>query len=106
VESLADEVLGSKANNEYQLFLAKLGGTRSNQVFHFFGVEAPQHVVEVHLLEAEEKKAKKVVALAASRGAGSTGALEKKKLRGEGRLGSVEVLPHSGEDHERLPPSQ
>ena len=41
VETRADEILGPVSGNEYDLLLSKLGRTRRNQVFHFFGVEAP-----------------------------------------------------------------
>ena len=90
IETLADEVLGAKAAKEYTLLKAKLGGTRSNRVFAFFGVEAPQRVAKAQLIEAEGKKKMKAEAagvaggkakrvskeVAAARGGKTTGALK------------------------------
>ena len=50
IETLADEVLGAEVAKEYTLLKAKLGGTRSNRVFAFFGVEAPQRTAEALLV--------------------------------------------------------
>jgi hypothetical protein len=92
VEVLADEVLGAEAAKEHTLLESKLGGTRNNRVFAFFGTEAPRHVADARLAGAEGKKKTKGEPTGVaggkpkktSKGSGSTtGALEKKKRRGE-----------------------
>jgi hypothetical protein len=93
IEVLVDEDLGAEATKEHTLLKAKLGGTQNNRVFTFFGIEAPQRVPEAQLAEAEGKKKNtkgKPTGAAGgkpkktSKGCGNTtGALEKKKRRGE-----------------------
>jgi hypothetical protein len=40
VETRADEILGPMSGVEYDLLLSKLDGTRGDQVFSYFGIEA------------------------------------------------------------------
>ena len=64
-------------NVEFKHLVDKLGGTRKNRVFSFFGIVPPRREAEVLLVEAKEKRQQK-----AAVGAGATIVLEKKKLRG------------------------
>ena len=89
VEMLADEAIGVEAAKERTLLESRLGGTRNNRVFAFFEIEAPRRAADVRLAEAEEKKKAKVdpsgaaggKRKTASKGIGSTGALERKKTQ-------------------------
>jgi hypothetical protein len=65
------------ANVEYKQLVEKLGGTRKNRVFSFFGIVPPHREAEVLLAEAKEKKQQKPTV-----GAGATIVLENKKRRG------------------------
>ena len=91
VEVLADEVLGAKSHNEHVLLMAKLGGTRNNWVFAFFGIKASRRAAEARLIKAEEKK--KAKEAAAPRGGKTTGTLEKKKQRTSGGRARVTKRP-------------
>ena len=64
METRADEMLGPVSGNEYDLLLSKLAGTRGNQVFFFFGIEAPQRAAEALL--AVQKAGEKMEAPVAS----------------------------------------
>ena len=64
VETRADEMLGPVSSNEYDLLLSKLAGARGNQVFSFFGIEAPQRAAEALL--AVQKTGEKLEAPVAS----------------------------------------
>ena len=92
VEGRADEILGPESSNEYDLLLAKLGGTRKNRVFRFFKIEAPQRVAEARLADQRKKKD----AGAAPRGGGSSAAtivLEKRKKRKGGSSSGASKRP-------------
>jgi len=67
---------------EYKQLVEKLGGTRRNRVFSFFGINPPHCEAEAVVAEAEEKKQQKEQQKAAG-GVGATSALEKKKRRGK-----------------------
>ena len=56
VEMLADEAIGAEATKERTLLESRLAGTRKNQVFAFFEIEAPQRAADARLAKAEEKK--------------------------------------------------
>jgi len=74
VETRADEMLGPVSGNEYDLLLSKLAGARGNQVFSFFGLEAPQRAAET-LLAVQKAGGK------AGGTGGITATLEKKKRK-------------------------
>jgi hypothetical protein len=92
IEARADEAIGAETAKEQTLLESRLGGTRNNQVFAFFEIEAPWRVADARLTEAEEKKKAKVEPpgaaggkrKTASKGSGSAGALERKKCKTEG----------------------
>jgi hypothetical protein len=44
------------SGNEYDLLLAKLRGTRTNRVFSFFNIEAPQRAAKARLIASKKKK--------------------------------------------------
>ena len=44
---------------EYKQLVEKLGGTRRNRVFSFFGITPPRREAEAVVVEAEEKKQQK-----------------------------------------------
>ena len=74
VETHADQMLGQVFRTEYDLLLSKLAGTRGNQVFSFFGIEAPQRAAEA-LLAVQKAGGK------AGGTGGVTATLEKKKRK-------------------------
>jgi hypothetical protein len=74
VESQTDEILGPVSGNEYDLLLSRLAGARNNRVFHFFRIEAPQHMAEAKV--AVQKQAKDAAARGGSK---TTIILEKRK---------------------------
>ena len=74
VETRTDEMLGPVSGNEYDLLLSKLAGARGNQVFSFFGIEAPQHAADA-LLAVQKARRK------AGGTGGTTVTLEKKKWK-------------------------
>ena len=74
METRADEMLGPVSGNEYDLLLSKLAGARGNQVFSFFGLEAPQRAAET-LLAVQKAGGK------AGGTGGVTATLEKKKQK-------------------------
>ena len=80
VETRAEEILGLVSDNEYELLLTKLGGTRQNRVFHFIGIKAPQQSAETLL--ATQKAAGR------TSGVGITSSLEKRKARRGGGAGA------------------
>ena len=55
-ETAADEAVGPVGNVEFKQLVEKLGGTRKNRVFSFFGIVPPRSEEEALLAEAEEKK--------------------------------------------------
>ena len=83
METRADEMLGPVSGNEYDLLLSKLAGARGNQVFSFFGLEAPQRAAETLL--AVQKAGGKVGGTG-----GVTATLEKKKRKKGGALALAE----------------
>ena len=82
IEAAADEFVGPVGSVEYKQLVEKLGGTRRNRVFSFFGINPPRHEAETAMVEAEEKKQQREQQKDAG-GAGATSALEKKKQRGK-----------------------
>ena len=56
IETTADEAVGPVGNVEFKQLVEKLGGTRKNRVFSFFGIVPPRSEEEALLAEAEEKK--------------------------------------------------
>ena len=78
IEAATDKFVGPVGNVEYKQLMEKLGGTRRNRVFSFFGIDPPRRNAEAVLAEAEEKKQQKAAGCA-----GTTSALEKKKRRGK-----------------------
>ena len=78
IEIAADEFVDPVGNVECKQLVEKLGGTRRNRVFSFFGIDPPRRNAEAVLAEAEEKKQQKSAGCA-----GTTSALEKKKWRGK-----------------------
>ena len=73
----ADKAIGPVGNVEFKHLVDKLGGTRKNRVFSFFGIVPPRREAEVLLAEAKEKKQQK-----AAVGTGATIVLENNKRRG------------------------
>ena len=59
IEAVADEAVGPVGNVEYKQLMEKLGGTRRNRVFSFFGIKPPRREGEAVLAEAKEKKQQK-----------------------------------------------
>jgi len=90
VEVAADEVIGNETAKERTLIESKLGGTRNNRVFAFFGIEVPRRAAEARLAGAEGKKKAKgepsgvTEGKCKTKGGSSTGALEKRKQSGKG----------------------
>ena len=78
METRADNILGPVYGTEYDLLLSKLGGTRGNQVFCFFKIEAPQRSAKAQL--ATQKATSK------TGGAGGATAMLEKKKRKKWRL--------------------
>ena len=56
IEAAAEEAVGPVGNVEFKQLMEKLGGTRRNRVFSFFGINPPRREAEALLAEAEEKK--------------------------------------------------
>ena len=56
IEAAADEFVGPVGNVDYKQLMEKLGGTRRNRVFSFFGINPPRREAETVLAEDEEKK--------------------------------------------------
>ena len=56
IEAAADEFVGPVGSVEYKQVVEKLGGTRRNQVFSFFGINPPSRKAEAAMAEVEEKK--------------------------------------------------
>ena len=56
IEAATDKFVGPVGNVEYKQLMEKLGGTRRNRVFSFFGINPPRREAEALLAEAEEKK--------------------------------------------------
>jgi len=67
---------------EYKQVVEKLGGTRRNQVFSFFGINPPSRKAEAAMAEVEEKKLQREQQKAAG-GVGAISVLEKKKRQGK-----------------------
>ena len=67
-------MLGQVSGNEYDLLLSKLAGAQGNQVFSFFGIEAPQRAADA-LLAVQKARRK------AGGTGGTTVTLEKKKWK-------------------------
>ena len=80
IEAAADEAIGPVANVEFKQLLEKLGGTRGNRVFSFFGIDPPSREAKVMLAEAEAKEKNQQKA---GGGAGATIVLDKKNRRGK-----------------------
>ena len=57
VEVLADEAIGAEAAKEHTLLETKLGGTRNNRLFAFFGIETPRRAAEARLKERRRRRA-------------------------------------------------
>jgi hypothetical protein len=73
IEAATDEFVGPVGNVDYKQLVEKLGGTRRNRVFSFFGINPPRREAEAVVAEAEEKKQQKEQQKAA----------EKRKRRGK-----------------------
>ena len=56
IETAADEFVGPVGLVEYKQLVEKLGRTRRNRVFSFFGINPPRREAEAVIAEAEEKK--------------------------------------------------
>jgi hypothetical protein len=56
IEAAADEFVDPVGSVEYKQLVEKLGGTRRNWVFSFFGINPPRREAEAAMAEAEEKK--------------------------------------------------
>jgi len=56
IEAAVDEFVGHVGSVEYKQLVEKLGGTRRNRVFSFFGINPPRREAEALVAEAKEKK--------------------------------------------------
>jgi hypothetical protein len=91
-EAAADEFVGPIGSVEYKQLVEKLGGTRRNRVFSFFGINPPCCEAETAMVEAEEKKQQREQQMVAG-GAGASSALEKKKQQGKAGGASAPKRP-------------
>jgi hypothetical protein len=72
VEAHGDFILGPVSPKEYKETVAELNGSRTNQVFEFFKVNAPERIGFTKHREAAERKAAALTAAEADAGETAT----------------------------------
>jgi hypothetical protein len=98
VEAHGDFILGPVSPKEYKDTVAELNGSRTNQVFEFFMINAPERVGFAKHREAAERKA---VALPAEADAGETATLTRAAPKKSGKRGAPAAATTTAEGRTR-----
>jgi hypothetical protein len=99
VEAHGDSILGPVSSKEYKDTVAELNGSRTNRVFEFFKIKAPERVGFAKHREAVERKAAALAAVEAD--AGETATLPRATPKRAGKRGAPAAATATAEGRAR-----